>query len=463
MEAYGDRTLYAVWAANTYTVNYDPNGGEGAMENSAHVYDAAGQLNENKFTRSDYVFIGWSLSKNGDNGKLYGDRDSVVNLTEESGTVTLYAQWEAIRYTITFETNGGEPMDPQYYTINDLPYALPVPVRAGFRFVGWYDQEDGEKTTVEAIPENSRGEKTYCAKWELEEYTASWSSISNGSVMVTRVSSPLANVELGVLNDGDIVYYGDKLEIKYTSDKGYHFEASGSDVFVRTLEVTRSLTADDITVTPILNGYVIIYDGTGGTPSIPSEIGVYGSNDKITATASWHGWIFLGWADANGNAVSERNPNWGAVNGETVVLYAQWQLITSYSYRFPNFEVNNSSSGAHGYYITLTDKFDMNYFRSHGYTAKISLSFTVSCNENYQLGFGMYNGPSDTSPKIFGNGVEKMTAGADYKTYTASVKCSALGNDQISFLFAETTIAWFNIVSKRYTVANPVMTISFTK
>ncbi len=458
----GDRTFYPKWEAVAYTVVYDPNGGAGEMSDSAHVYDVTGQLNENKFKRSHYIFIGWSLAKEG--GDVYGDQASVMNLSCESGTVTLYAQWEAIRYTVTFDTVGGEPIAPQYYTVNDLPYALPIPVKAGYRFAGWYDLNDGEKTTVEAIPENSSGERTYCAKWVMEEYTVNWDPIPNGSVTVNRVSAQLSNAALGVLREGDTVYYGDRLEITYTATvRGHHFEASGSDVFVRTIDVTRSLTADDITVTPVPNRYIIIYDGNGGTPSIPSEEGVYGSDSGIHAIATWHGRQFIGWTDANGNAVTHRNPDWGAEkNGETVTLYAQWQLITACDYTFENFEVNNGLTGAKGYYVTLTDIFDLDYLRSQGYTVHVSLKFDLRASEKCKCALGMYNGPSDTSPKIFGNGVENISTGFTHKVYSTSVSCNGLPNNEIGFLFAENSFSIFGIVTKRYTVENVIMSISFT-
>ncbi|MBR6745590.1 MAG: InlB B-repeat-containing protein [Clostridia bacterium] len=457
----GDRTFYPKWEAIAYTVVYDPNGGEGEMQSSDHVYDVHSALHENKFTRTHYIFIGWSLSKDG--GKIYADRESVLNLTGESGTVTLYAQWEAIRYTVSFDPNGGDPIAPHDYTVNDLPYALPTPTRAGYRFVGWYDPDGPDKTAVGAIPENSSGNKAYRAQWVMEEYTVSWMPIPNGALTVTRVAAQLSGAALGVLRDGDTVYYGDKLEIAYTADTGYHFEASGSAVFTRTLDVTRSVTADDVTVTPVRNPYTIVYDGNGGTPSIPSEKGVYGSADKITATASRHGWIFLGWADTNGNPVSERDPNHGAAQGETVTLYAQWKPIDSHSYAYGSFVVSNELNGAKGYYATLTDVFDLEYLKNQGYTVHVSLSFTLHTSEKIKCAVGMYNGTRDIDPKIFGNGVEELSSGSHSRVYGTARRCSDLGNPQIGFLFAENSSNPFFLFTKSYTVENLIMTVSFTK
>ncbi len=58
-------TLYAQWEANAYTVSFNANGGTGSMENQSFTYDAAQALTENAFTRTEYIFLGWSRSSSG--------------------------------------------------------------------------------------------------------------------------------------------------------------------------------------------------------------------------------------------------------------------------------------------------------------------------------------------------------------------------------------------------------------
>jgi len=94
-------TLYAVWA-QVYTVAYNSNGGSGIMENSIHVYGIEKNLNDNAFTFTDYVFIGWARTPAG--MKVYDDRESVKNLTTNAGeTVPLYAQWTPQMYNLTVD------------------------------------------------------------------------------------------------------------------------------------------------------------------------------------------------------------------------------------------------------------------------------------------------------------------------------------------------------------------------
>lgn len=95
-------TLIAQWKANSYIVKYDANGGTGTMPNQKMEYDKESQLSSNTFKRSGYSFIGWKKDDKV-SGKSYRNRESVINLlTENDGVTTMYAQWEANAYTVTF-------------------------------------------------------------------------------------------------------------------------------------------------------------------------------------------------------------------------------------------------------------------------------------------------------------------------------------------------------------------------
>ena len=102
-----DLTLYAQWTANSYTVTFDANGGEGSMNQQTFTYDVAQALNQNTFTRTGYSFTGWNTQADG-NGSTYVDKAEVQNLTAEAGAnITLYAQWTANTYIITFVDEDG--------------------------------------------------------------------------------------------------------------------------------------------------------------------------------------------------------------------------------------------------------------------------------------------------------------------------------------------------------------------
>lgn len=96
--------------ANTYAVHFDTNeksGVTGTMEDQDMVYDQSQKLLGCGFSREGHDFVGWNTKADG-SGDTYADEQSVQNLTTKNqGTVTLYAQWKAREYTISFVNDDG--------------------------------------------------------------------------------------------------------------------------------------------------------------------------------------------------------------------------------------------------------------------------------------------------------------------------------------------------------------------
>ena len=99
-------TLTAQWKANTYYVKFNANNGSGSMSNQTFTYGTEQNLTANAFTRTGYTFAGWNTKADG-TGTSYTDKQSVSNLSStNNATVTLYAQWTPITYSINWVVNG---------------------------------------------------------------------------------------------------------------------------------------------------------------------------------------------------------------------------------------------------------------------------------------------------------------------------------------------------------------------
>ena len=101
----GNVTIYAQWTPNNFTVKFNANGGSGSMADQGFVYDVAEALNANTFTKTGYTFAGWATSASG--AKVYNDKQSVTNIAGTNTSVTLYAVWQKITYTVKYNANGG--------------------------------------------------------------------------------------------------------------------------------------------------------------------------------------------------------------------------------------------------------------------------------------------------------------------------------------------------------------------
>lgn len=96
----GNKTVVANWTANTYTVNFDANGGLTPTASKTVTYDSTYETLPIP-TREGYDFNGWYTEASG-GSKITSN--TIVSITD---TQTLYAQWSAKTYTITYDANGG--------------------------------------------------------------------------------------------------------------------------------------------------------------------------------------------------------------------------------------------------------------------------------------------------------------------------------------------------------------------
>ena len=171
-----NKTLYAKWIANTYTVKYNGNGATGGTTaNSSHTYDVDKKLTKNGYTRAytvtynhnytgsknisktaTYSFVNWNTAANG-TGTKYADEATVKNLTDKNNdTFNLYAIWNSA--SITY-----------------------VPTRTGYVFDGWFeDAECTKRTTSNNGVYTPTANKTLYAKWIEISYNISY-NLQNGT------------------------------------------------------------------------------------------------------------------------------------------------------------------------------------------------------------------------------------------------------------------------------------------
>lgn len=77
---------------------------------------------------------------------------------------------EVKRYQLSFEANGGELDDPPTEYTAGHGLDLPIPVREGYVFEGWYANAELTGSPVALICASDTGDKTFWAKWAPEAY-----------------------------------------------------------------------------------------------------------------------------------------------------------------------------------------------------------------------------------------------------------------------------------------------------
>ena len=163
-------TLYAKWTANSYTVKFDANGGEGTMADQNRKYDDGLTISANTFTKVGYTFAGWL-----DGTKEIEDLDGTNLADAEGAVVTLKAQWAPISYTISFDLNGGNGSIANIENVTyDVEKQLPasIPTKDGFTFAGWlFDFQTYQASAMVNNLVSSQGaEAKLVAQWTRNSY-----------------------------------------------------------------------------------------------------------------------------------------------------------------------------------------------------------------------------------------------------------------------------------------------------
>ena len=179
----GENVLELYYDANQYTVRFDTKCGW-RVRSITVTFDAAyGKLPV--LARWNYTFDGWKL---GD--ELVTDQTIVKTAKDH----TLVAQWSPRTYQVSFDTAGGEPVDP-ISVIYNAPYGtLPVPVRPGYTFCGW--KLNDRLVTEETIVKLGRNH-TLTAEWKANTYRIKLNA--NGGYLRLKTKTVVFDQPIGCL------------------------------------------------------------------------------------------------------------------------------------------------------------------------------------------------------------------------------------------------------------------------
>ena len=304
--------LYPEWIANTWTVKYDANGGNGSMENTTHVWNGGIKVRKNTFEKPLYTFQGWNLSRvnNGKTEWLYAKSDNSwagagswyesgkqpsgyvkYKLADEkvlqactlikNDVITAHAQWTSNTYYVTYDANGGSGAPAQQAFVADSGTKLSTtkPTRTGYTFVNW-DYMGNKFNPGDAIP-TGWGSFTLKAQWSVNTYTYN----------IKYVSS--SGVSLGTATVSGT--YGSSKSVSAPAKTGYATPNAQTVKF-------DSTSAKTITFTYNLVGYSIGYNVNGGNALSGQRTSYNVESSAYTLpTPTRTGYTFTGWTGSNGS------------------------------------------------------------------------------------------------------------------------------------------------------------------
>ncbi|MBR6756814.1 MAG: InlB B-repeat-containing protein, partial [Peptococcaceae bacterium] len=241
-----DMEITAQWTVNQYTITFDTDGGS-EIAAITQDYGTAITAPSNP-TKEGYTFAGW---------------DTEIPATMPAEDMTVTAQWDAIQYRFTFNTNGGTAIDPIVAPKDAHIIAPADPTKEGYTFVGW------DKQFPLTMPAENR---IFNAQWIINQYTITFDTDGGSEIAA-------------ITQDYDTAITAPSNPTK----EGYTF--AGWDP-----EIPTKMPAEDMTVTAQWDAiqYTITFDTDGGT-SVAPIMAEEGAPITAPAAPTKEGYTFDGW------------------------------------------------------------------------------------------------------------------------------------------------------------------------
>ena len=276
--------VYAHWTKTTFSLSFD-SGTEQRFEVRTLAYDERiGELP--KPVREGCVFGGWIYERSG---------KAVSILDFLSADEMLVAQWtrstdwqgaggteeSGWMLSVTFDANGGTPdMTSFGRNSGDRVGTMPIPMRTGYQFVGWFTAKAGGDRVSETTV--VREDVTYYAHWTANMYTIRF--MANGGT--GAMADQTLTCDVAQMLSANRFKYEEKHFV------GWATREHGA-VMYRNKATVKNLTAEQ-------GGLVYLYavweDGSEGLfPSDP--VGMIGSNENApyaSVATTYDGYLYDG-------------------------------------------------------------------------------------------------------------------------------------------------------------------------
>lgn len=330
-----DLKLYAVWekedsVATSYNITLY-SGYDDTYQQYTNQNNESFQLPDTPFSRSGYIFLGWSLEKNGEVNYKNNNTISINN------DIVLYAVWQEDsvvieKYTVTFNGNGAEsgsisPVE----TGKGQSIILPANkfAKNGYIFAGWSDSSSGNVIYADKAEVLVNKDMVLYAVWQYDKNsgveftvnfdtnggTGSWFECRN--YYETRIYGGQIFLPFTTCQKDDLVFLG---WAKQADAK----DALYKDGQIITVTENMDLYAvwankDDV--------YVVNFDKNNGSGFGPSYLAAKkGNSIVLPAVDNWKrlNYVPIGYSttsDANGEVYKE-NTAYTPENNTT--LYVTW-------------------------------------------------------------------------------------------------------------------------------------------
>lgn len=307
-----DYTFVAQWVPEEYTVTFFTNGSTTVVPSEKVEFGNTAHDPNITPIKDGYTFKHWSLQ---------GSTEPYDFMTPITEDITLIAQYtkDTVYYTVTFDTNGGEPSVAPATVVEGNAVAEPEvdPTKAGFTFSHWALQ--GETNAYDfATPVNAS--ITLVAQYTLIPPTVHLVSFdTNGG---TPSIDPASVIEGNTVAEPNVVPSKDGFTFSHWALQGstdaYNFETPVTAPITLVAQYTEN------EVPPVT--HVVTFDTNGGTPAIdPVTVNDGSAVSAPSVTPVKEGNSFSHWALQESTVAY----NFSTPVTASITLVAQYTEITS--------------------------------------------------------------------------------------------------------------------------------------
>lgn len=291
-----DSSLTPVWTPETYTATYDLDGGTGLDTLTETVsYMDSFSITTVIPEKDGAAFAGWlATTQSGDELGTFTSGSTIS--WDVADSITLKAQWKVIDFEVALDADGGTLSTDKITVTYGSEYGtLPVPVKAGYNFDGWYLDEGFTTPVTASTVVNVTENHTLYAKWSKGEYKITY-YLNNQFYAETTCN------------------YGDTIVPEAAPEaEGYTFSgwsAIPSTMPDKDVTVTGTLTINSYKLTFVLDDETIL-----------EKTVKYGADITAPQVEEKEGYTFSGWVDLPSTMPAEDSVVTGSYTANTYTLY----------------------------------------------------------------------------------------------------------------------------------------------
>ncbi len=343
--SYGVVEVEAKWAIIVYDITY-------------YNVDGLENPNPGTYTVEDVVSFAEVFKLGHTFGGFFKEEGfvtSVTGIAEGSiGDVAVYAKYtvntynvwldgkDEADYTVSFDLSGASGSVASQHIVGDAALEYPaIPERSGYLFGGWYQSEDCTGNAYD-FTASVRSDITLYAKWIETDNTVieigdSVSVSIEGTTLHYYDFVPLVSGDISVTTTGAVdtfgyLYDGDGMLLRSNDDGSdggnflIKYNVTAGEKYTIAFRGYGKASGGE-SVLYLSGNNTVAAGGTAAESGIMREI-TFGTSFTLPVPEAREGYVFRGWADADGTMYTDAEGNSIRVfdKGEETVLVSAWEV-----------------------------------------------------------------------------------------------------------------------------------------